>query len=409
MSWVDNPPNPGHPLVDFTYSSNNGGSWSTPIAFTGFSGGATPYSSSVQIAAEGTYVFLTWEQGGQTAYAISSNSGVTFNKVGLFTIPANLLGSMSGEAVSACGSYAYFTWADILTATSTKPIVFVQAHDPGTGVFSFSTPKALSSTYSAHEEDENACSGNYVYAVWDSIYFVVSPNNGVTWSSALQLSPGGVSGGLSREPMLSASGPNVYVTYPSSKTPDGSYQTFVVVNNNYGSPKSWSAPKDISYGYLTNTREVQVTSSGSNVYITTRGKSSTAGGTQQYVYVSTNNGATFTSPILLGPKLPNPENGFGGLAVDGSNVYVTWVHNAKSKGVQQIFFAASQDSGSTWANNQQMSASTGGVLGYGDPEGGQGPLIAANSGHVYVAWEDNSTGNGDIYLAGARHESEVLK
>ncbi len=399
VAWEDNPAK-GHPVTYFTTSADNGtsGTWSTPIAFSGLPGGATPQTSAVQIAAEGEYVFLTWEQNSQTAYAISANYGTTFT-YGLLTVPSTLTGTMSGEVVSACGTYAYFTWADILSSNSKdKPIVFVQAHDTtGNGNFVFSTAKSLSSTNSNHEEDESACTGSYVYVVWDSIYFTVSKNNGATWSTAKQLRPAGGNGGsLAREPMVSASGPNVYVTTPSDTTPDGSYQTFVVVSNNHGA--TFSPAKDLSYGYLSNAREVQVASSGTNVYITSRGESATVSGTQQYIYVSNNNGSTFSAPILLGPKLPNPENGFGGLAIYGNNVFVQWVHNAKSKGVQQVFFAASQDNGATWAPNQQLSSSTGGVVGYGDPSGGQGPLIAAGMGNVYAVWQDNTTGGGDIYF-----------
>jgi len=401
VAWEDNPAK-GHPVTYFTTSGDNGtsGTWSTPIAFSGLSGGATPQTSAVQIAASGSNVFLTWEQGGQTAYAISTNNGALFN-YGLFTVPSTLTGSMSGEVVSACGNYAYFTWADILSSnTKDKPIVFIQAH-VSSGTFALTTAVSLSSTNSAHEEDENACSGNYVYVVWDSIYFTRSSNNGVTFPKVVQLKPSGGSGGaLSREPMVSASGPNVYVTFPSDSTPDGSYQTYVVVSNNYGS--TFAPAKDLSYGYLSNAREIQVTSNyykgQYNVYITSRGESATVSGTQQYIYVSNNAGITFTPPILLGPKLPNPENGFGGVAVDGNNVYVQWVHNAKSKGVQQTFFAASQDNGTTWAPNQQLSSSGSGVVGYGDPAGGQGPLIAAGLGNVYVVWQDNTTGGGDIYF-----------
>ncbi len=54
--------------------------------------------------------------------------------------------------------------------------------------------------------------------------------------------------------------------------------------------------------------------------------------------------------------LKAPQKGFGGLAADGNNVYAQWIHNNASEGAQQIFFAASQDSGVTWqcSESQQL-------------------------------------------------------
>ena len=399
VAWEEKVPGSQH--VTYFQTSNNygvAGSWVMNMSFD-MTGGASPQTSAVQIAAEGKYVFLTWEQDNLTAYAISADNGMTFTS-GIFTIPSQYTGTMSGEAVSACGAWGYFTWSDIETIGHSRPILFVSAHDTtGNGNFVFSTAKSLSTTSSAHGEDENACSGPYVYAVWDSIYFTRSTNNGVTWSTVKQLKPSGGSGGsLSREPMISASGPNVYVTFPSNATPTGQYETFVVVSNNHGA--TFALAEDISINFMTNTREVQVLASGANVWITTRGKSMTVGGTQQYVYTSNNNGSTFSAPILAGgSKLPNPENGFGGLAVNGTNVYVQWIHNPPGKnfkGIQQIFLSASQDSGNTFASYQQLSQSTAGTIGYGDPSGGQGPQVAASGSHVYSVWIDLSSNAGDV-------------
>ena len=396
VAWVEKPTS-SHSLVYFDASSDSGATWSAPVAFSGLQGTANQHSSAVQMAAEGSYVFMDWKQGSQTGYAISANNGATFT-YGVFSVPSALAGTMTGQAVAACGSYAYFTWADQTPTSHGKPIIFIQAHDTGSGTFSLTTAASISSTTSAFGEDESACVGNYVYVVWDSIYFTASANNGATWSTIQQLKASGGSGGtLSREPMVAAAGTNVYVTYPSDVT--GSYQDYIVVSNNNGA--TFAAPMMISTG-MNNSREVQNGAIGNTVYVTARGKMPGVGGTQQYVYVSSNAGGSFTSPILLG-KLPNPENGFGGIAIDGgnANVYVAWIHRAL-KGVsnpQQIFLSGSNDGGSTWTAPVQVSHSVNGTVGYGDPSGGQGPMVAASNGMVYVVWQDNTTGNGDIYFA----------
>ena len=198
--------------------------------------------------------------------------------------------------------------------------------------------------------------------------------------------------------MIAAAGSDVYVTFPSNS--NGAYQAYVAVSQDSG--VTFSAARIVSVG-MTSTREVQVLASAHNAYITTRGKDPNTGGTQEYVYVSNNDGTTFSSPILAGgAKLPNPENGFGGLAANGKgDVYVQWIHNPSGKtfkGIQQIYLSASQDNGTSWGAAQQLSQSTNGTLGYGDPNGGQGPQVAANGNWVYSVWVDMSTNSGDVYF-----------
>jgi hypothetical protein len=408
VAWESKPSGSGHRVTMFTTSSNNGGSWSTPVTFTGngLSGSASPQLDAVQIATSNNYVYLTWEQGGQTAYAANSNFGAgTLSSwtYGVMSVAGTSLpsGPMAAEAVTATSNYAYFTWAD-----NTSNILFSQIHDTGNGVFSApSTPKNLvisGTFFSAHGEDESASvtvgSTNYVYVVWDSIFFTVSSDNGQTFATPVNIKPTAcVYPCLSREPMISASGNYVYVTYPSDVS--GPYQTYIVVNNNLGNPTSWGSPQLLSGG-LSNTREVQVTSNGNNVYVTSRGTSNQAKGTQQYVYISNNNGGTFAAPLLLG-SLPGSESGFGGWALDPTTgaIFVQWPHNSPS----QLYVSGSKDLGAHFSAPQQVSKSTGGVVAMGDPGGSQGPLAAALSNHLYFVWEDDSTGSGDIYFVAATY------
>src|SRR5262249_54127157 len=147
-------------------------------------------------------------------------------------------------------------------------------------------PVKISGTTSTHGEDQNAAVGNFVYAVWDSIYFSVSSNNGQTWSTPVQLKPSScIFPCIGREPMISASGSNVYVTFPMGCLGGGcSYSTEIAVSHNSG--QSFAPTKDISSSTLSNTREVQVASLGSIVLVTSRGTSNSVKGTQQYIYVS---------------------------------------------------------------------------------------------------------------------------
>ena len=402
VAFEDKPSGNGHTQTEFMKSTDGGATWTTPFVFTGngLSGTANGQLDAVQIATAGQFVYLTWSQGGQTAYAASSDSGTSWT-YGIISVAGTSLptGPMSAEAVTASGSYAYFTWAD-----ATSNIVYSGIHYASGAFTSPTTPISLSLSFtSAHGEVESASIGNYVYVVWDSIFFTVSSNNGQAWSSPIQLHPTYPPGCtfptcVAREPMISASGSNVYVTFPG--TINGNYQTYIDVSNNNGA--TFNGATSLS-STLSNTREVQVTSSGSNVYVTSRGTGGGGKGTQQFAYVSHDSGATFSAPTLLGGSkgLPGAENGFGGFAIDQatSNVYIQWPH-AGTPSVQQIWLTASQDLGVTWSSAVQVSQSTGGIVAMGDPGGSQGPLIAAGNGHIYAVWQDTS-GSGGIDFASA--------
>jgi len=376
----------------FTSSTNGGASWSTVTKLTLKGGGASTTVNAVQMAVSGSYVYLTWRQGGKTAYAVSNNYGTSFawgilsdgSAPGQGGVGAPK-GTMTSQALSTNGTSAYFTWNDAVSSTQ-QDMEFAATYDGGAH---FTAPVTLATGTLSHE-DENAAIGKYVYVVWDAIWFTASNNGGKpgTWSAQVNLQPTGCKSPCkAREPMISASGSNVYVTYPSDVS--GEYQTYVSVSHDYGATFP-NGPQLLSTG-VDNTRDVQVASSGNNVYVTSRGL--VHGSTQQYVYVSNDDGNTFAAPYLLGQE-PGSQAGFGDLAVDGNNVYVQWPHGSPA----QIYLAASLNSGTNWDTAQQVSSSSSGVVACGDPAGGQGPMIAAINGHVYLVWEDTSTGSGDIFF-----------
>jgi len=382
----------------FQRSTDGGSTWGSVIVFTGLSGKANVQTSAVQIAAEGQYVFLTWTQGKGTAFAASSDYGADFycgSSPGACMISGSApAGQMSGQAIAASGSNVYVSWADD-TNDGQNLILFTSSSDAGVTFSPFITLN--SGTPFSHGEDELAASGSYVYAVWDLIYFSASSDNGATWSTPIQMIPSTCTFPcIGREPMISVSGSNVYVTFPMGGF-HGASSYSAIVNVSPDNGASWTQI-NLSDAYLSNIREVQVSSYGDNVYVTSRGTSTGVKGVQQYVYVSNNDGVTWSAPVRLADSpQPGAENGFGGFAVDQTTgaVYVQWPHGNP----QQLFLSASQDNGASWSTPQQVSQSSNGVVSMGDPSGGQGPMAAAGNGYLFVVWEDLSTGNGDIYFA----------
>jgi hypothetical protein len=428
VAWEEKPAS-GHVVTEFRASSNGGTSWGSIIVFSGLSGGANTNLDAVQIAASGTYVYLTWKQGGATAFAASSDNGATFHcgsKSGACIVSTGEpTGKDTAEAISANGANAYITWND---QTSTSALIEeVTTNDGGVTFSPITNLNTGASAGGFAAEDESAAVGSYVYVVWDSIWFSANSNYGnpADWTSPIQLHPPYcTSGCLSREPMISATGNNVYVTFPndngSTSGSTGNYNTYIAVSHDNGA--TWlndngpgtcvpgssgcNPAHDLSQPSLSNTREVQVASYGSDVVVTSRGTASGVKGTQQYAYVSTNNGATFTPPILLG-ALPGSESGFGGVKIDQTNgqAYVYWPHGSPSQLYVSTCALATGpctslgSSAGQWSSSpQQVSKSTAGIVLLGDPGGSQGPMLAANNGVAYFVWEDKSTGNGDIYF-----------
>ena len=102
--------------------------------------------------------------------------------------------------------------------------------------------------------------------------------------------------------------------------------------------------------------------------------------------VSNNNGVSFSTPINL-----SNNTGFSQLpqiTTSGNNVYVTWVDT--TPGNNDIFFAASNNNGISFANPINVSKNTGDAF---------NPQIAASGNNVYVTWVDETPGNDDIFFA----------
>lgn len=69
------------------------------------------------------------------------------------------------------------------------------------------------------------------------------------------------------------------------------------------------------------------------------------------------------------------------------NLHVVWEENTTNG--FEVFYKKSSDIGATWTANKRLTWNTGSSL-Y--------PVISAgSSGHLHVAWEDNTPGNKEVY------------
>lgn len=106
---------------------------------------------------------------------------------------------------------------------------------------------------------------------------------------------------------------------------------------------------------------------------------------------STDGGATF-EPVKNLTNNSTPSL-FPQLAVDGDNMYVVWQEASASN--VEILFRRSTDGGVTFEATKNLSNNAGFSM---------FPQLVVSDGNVYVAWEDDTPGNGDIFFTRSTDE-----
>ena len=191
--------------------------------------------------------------------------------------------------------------------------------------------------------------GNNVYVSWSErshgIWFRSSTDGGATWSATTRLS---TTGGTTDFPLMVATGSYVYVIW--SQTVSKVSQIFFAVSSNNG--QTFSAAKIIDGSSTLSSITPVIAAYGSDVYV------AYDGGGSSYVTSSTNNGATFNTPLKYS-SAPEPQ-----LAASGSNAYAV---------SDRTVIAVSHNNGNTWS-----------ILA---PLGGSEAWVSASGTNVIISWE----------------------
>jgi len=108
------------------------------------------------------------------------------------------------------------------------------------------------------------------------------------------------------------------------------------------------------------------------------------GNNEIYYKSSTDGGTTWSTDTRLTDDSGNSD--FPSLAVSGNNVHVAWQDNRT--GNWDIFYKCSTDGGNTWGNDNQLTDHTGSSL---------IPSIAASGVTVHVTWVDDRDSQYEIY------------
>ena len=240
----------------------------------------------------------------------------------------------------------------------------------------------ISMSSGASELPQVTAEGNNVYVVWQDnttgnydIYFAHSVDNGANFGPVINLSK---NSGASELPQVTAEGNNVYVVWQDNTT--GNYDIYFAhsVDNgaNFGPVINLSKNSGAS-------ELPQVTAEGNNVYVVWQ--DNTTGNYDIYFAHSVDNGANFGPVINLSKNSGASE--LPQVTAEGNNVYVVWQDN--TTGNYDIYFAHSVDNGANFGPVINLSKNSG---------ASELPQVTAEGNNVYVVWQDNTTGNYDIYI-----------
>ena len=109
------------------------------------------------------------------------------------------------------------------------------------------------------------------------------------------------------------------------------------------------------------------------------------GNNEIYLRKSKNAGATFSSKKILSNNTGNSE--LPQIDTIGNKTLVVWQDN--STGNNEIYLRVSTDGGNTFGNTTNLSNNTG---------NSEFPKIDSVGKKIIIVWQDNSTGNNEIYL-----------
>lgn len=281
-------------------------------------------------------------------------------------------------------------------------LVLITSHAAGTLTLQYGPTVLSGSATNAKEPTiSTSANGQYLYVAWTEgsggIYFISSSNGGSSWSTPLKISN---KGGTAQYPVMitgdgyqSPNSGDVYVAW--AQTVSGTLQPFAAVSTNNGA--SFTTTQLSTGGGITPV----MAASGSDVYVSwyqTTACPVTAlnpvvnGTTEGCIYVdsSSNNGASWSSPVELNPSV----RGESQIVASGSYAYL----------VADGTYFSSYGLGGTWKGSGTTSTGwTAPLQVYGfytigsTTSFGREPWIAGSGEDVYITFNAIDLSTTDTY------------
>lgn len=403
-------PNTGGRSSDifFSKSTDNGASFSNPVGLTNYKPGI---KQEPRLAISGKNLYIIWSDyslGYANIYFTrSTDNGTSFSS------PIALGTSFGGVGETRLGAdvnNVYVVWIGSANNVKAGAVLFKASTDKGS---TFGNTISLSNNGIA-SKPEMSVAGNNVYVTWynttlqasgnvvdDEILFTRSTNNGTDFSTPINISNNPNS--FSARPQVAALGRSVYIawfesganhslnianTYFSRSTDAGvTFSTPIKLSDN--------GPANNYFYFASDTPKIAVSNSinNDNVYLiwtyVSSFQSSAPQNTDVFFSRSTDAGVTFSSPFNISnnPGLSgeasmivstNPNNN----SVD--DVKIMWLDDTGGKsGDYNIFFSQSTDNGASIGNPINISNTKGSSL---------LPQMVISGNNVYLAWTEFNSG-----------------
>jgi len=342
----------------------------------------------------------------------------------------NNTGASRFPDVAASGSDVYAVWQDDTTG---KTCVFFRRSDDNGATWK--PARKLTNGSDGWERPAVAVSDTYAYVVYqeeisgsanNEIYFMKSVDKGETWQAAKRLTN---NAGNSESPLITADGSSICVAW-KDYTP-GNWEIYFRRSTDGGA--TWKTSKRITNN-AGDSYPTSIAVDGQNVFLVWG--DDTPGHAEVFFRRSTDGGATWQNAKQL-TNSANPTSG-ADIAVDNQNVFLVWSDDNPD---YDIYFRRSADGGSSWQAKKKLTSNAGmsgeaEITAMGSnlylvwdddtgmdcteiffrqsADGGTTwqatkrltytsgcswhPIVAANDARLFVAWDDDTPGNWDIYM-----------
>ena len=218
-------------------------------------------------------------------------------------------------------------------------------------------------------------SGRIILPGNNEIYLKRSTDGGISFDSKKNISS---NIGDSQFPQIASEGNKTFVVWQDNTT--GNNEIYLKRSTDGGI--SFDSKKNISSS-IGDSQFPQIASEGNKTFVVWQ--DNTTGNNEIYLKRSTDGGISFDSKKNISSSIGDSQ--FPQIASEGNKTFVVWQDN--TTGNNEIYLKRSTDGGIRFSAKKNISSSIG---------DSQFPQIASEGNKTFVVWQDNTTGNNEIYL-----------
>ncbi len=339
------------------------------------------YNNAYCIASEDEKVFVAfWDSRDGSAeiyYIISTDAGNTWLQENRLT---DFNGHSEYPSTAISANSIHVVWCDDREVSFYPELYYKRSTDNG---LSWSTDLQLTSNPSDPGLPSMAVKNNDVHVVWHDlrdgnweIYYKRSNDNGITWQPDLRLTD---NTSISQWASISASGDypdeKLYVTWQDER--DGKREVYFKKSTDAGT--TWS--EDIRLTSSTGDSENPVISvQGDSVVIVWTDNRNGTGNGEIYFKSSVDAGITWSEDIRVTNTPVN--SSMQKVILSSGIVHISWNE------VWEIYYIRSTDFGETWEPETRIT---------NNPAESKNSFLSVSNTAVHLLWQDRMSGNDDIY------------